>query len=106
MKCDPLFINLGKIVVFLAILYSVAMVTSKPAFATQKIISGGESIELDAPLTAELQSRFGDGWSRAFYIDKKGARLQLFQDEQLTNYGGVVFEGLGQRKYLPLGVMS
>lgn len=103
MRRNSLYCGARKIAVCFAVSFLVAAATSKPVFATQQTLPGGESIELDAPLTGELQSAFGEGWVRAFYVDTKGVRLQLFQDEQLTKVGGIVFEGLEQRNVSPSG---
>ncbi|NMM01999.1 hypothetical protein HHL24_29215 [Paraburkholderia sp. RP-4-7] len=103
MKRIKLFIGMGKITICVVTSYLVTLATSQPVFATQVTLPSGESIELDAPLTGELQSRFGDGWARAFYIEKNGARLQLFQEEQLTRVGGIVFEAIEQKNVSPTG---
>ena len=67
------------------------------ALGSQAVLPGGQSIELNDPLTGDMKSRFGNGWSSAFFVAKNGNRFRLFSDEKLTKNGGIVFESFDQR---------
>lgn len=73
------------------------------ALGSQTALPGGQSIELSDPLTGDMKSQFGNGWSRAFFVAKDGHRLRLFPDEELTRNGGIVFENFDQRGVSPSG---
>lgn len=103
MKRNSLCAGVGKIASCVVVTCFATLLTSIHVLAAQLTLPEGKSIELDNPLTGELQSRFGDGWARAAYIDKTGARFQLFQDEQLTKVGGVIFEALDRSNVSPTG---
>src|ERR1700744_1567769 len=60
-------------------------------------------IRLIGPLTGKNKLIFGDGWVDAFVYTKNEQSIQLFQDEQLTDMGGVVFEGFDQGDISPSG---
>jgi hypothetical protein len=72
-------------------------VLSDAAYGSQALLPGGQSIELEGPLSGEMKDRFGDGWVKATFIRKDGQRLQLLSEDQLTKDGGVVFEVVDQR---------
>ncbi|WP_439892618.1 hypothetical protein ACS7SF_09030 [Ralstonia sp. 25C] len=67
------------------------------ALGSQTTLPGGQSIELNDPLNGDIKSRFGNGWSSAFFVARDGHRLRLFSDEKLTKNGGIVFEDFDQR---------
>ncbi|WP_233834733.1 hypothetical protein [Paraburkholderia sp. ZP32-5] len=60
-------------------------------------------IRLADPLTEKNRSIFGDGWVTAFLHTKDESLIQLFQDERLTNTGGVVFERFDRSNISPSG---
>ncbi|WP_322030883.1 hypothetical protein [Paraburkholderia sp. J76] len=97
MKVTNSFLAIRKFIFGLVSLCFVIAVFSEMTYGMQVSLPGGQSIELDVPLTGEMKNRFGEGWSKASFIGKDRQRLQLFSEENLTEHGGIVFEDLDQR---------